>query len=106
MDRETNQPAPDLVTLVRDVPGSADTVPAMRSADNRPVWIYVSHGQTAESNGQRLPGGRLVATWFNPREGSRRVVRLKPRARLTINPPGEADSDNGWLLEICGPRAD
>jgi hypothetical protein len=64
------------------------------------LMIYTYTGRPFEIGKSAVPASRLVAWWFNPRDG--RAERLGERTLddLRFTPPGQPGNGNDWVLVL------
>lgn len=61
--------------------------------------IYTPTGRTLDIQLGKLPGGRVTASWFNPRTGERTALgEFENTGRRAFDPPGEEQMGNDWVL--------
>lgn len=78
--------------------GVPDHVQGTRDAAGRYAMVYIPGGnRTVSVDASRLSGARLVAWWFDPRNGASRRIGVVPIARdlRFTTPPGE-----DWVLVL------
>jgi hypothetical protein len=85
--------------LVVSAPGlGTDHVRATRSVDGSYALIYSASGKPFTVDLTRLSGQSIVASWFDPRDGTAQSFDRFPReATRAFNPPSNG-RDNDWVL--------
>lgn len=91
-----------VATTERDetVDPDLDHVGATRAGDGRYALVYLSAGSPVAIDLERLSGTRLVAHWYDPREGTLQRIGAVPRRgkRRFVPPSGGIDQD--WVLVL------
>lgn len=63
------------------------------------AFVYNYNGREMQINASKLPGNKIKASWYNPRNGEIAVIGLfKKTDHLKFNPPGEKKNGNDWVL--------
>lgn len=85
-------------SLVAGDPGFRyDYVAATKGNDY--AFIYTYSGKDFKVNMGKLPGEKLHATWYSPRDGSKQDIgRVDNTGVAGFNPPGEPGEGNDWVL--------
>jgi hypothetical protein len=61
--------------------------------------IYSYTGKDFKVNMGKITGAKVKASWYNPRNGSKKVIRTIPnKGVVNFNPPGEVMEGNDWVL--------
>ncbi len=65
----------------------------------RYAFIYTYTGKNFTINTAKLPGSKVKASWFNPRNGQITGGTVMAKAKtLNFNPPGNPANGNDWVL--------
>jgi hypothetical protein len=65
------------------------------------AFIYTYTGREINVNTQSLPGSKIKASWFNPRNGQVTYITTVAKTKtVKFNPPGKQASGNDWVLII------
>ena len=65
------------------------------------AFIYVAQGENIIINSQKIPWRNSLGWWYNPRTGNSEVVIINSELDLIeLDPPGESEGDNDWVLVI------
>lgn len=84
-------------TMVTDQGTRYDHVIATRGKDY--AFIYTYTGRTFSVDPASIGSRRLLASWFNPRDGSARTIGVfSGRELLSFDPPGNPAPGNDWVL--------
>jgi hypothetical protein len=63
------------------------------------AFIYTYTGKNFAVNTAKLPGNKVKASWFNPRNGQITGGTVMAKAKtLNFNPPGNPANGNDWVL--------
>lgn len=63
------------------------------------AFIYTYTGRDMDINTELLPGTKIKASWYNPRNGDITAIGIFDKAKMTkFNPPGEPADGNDWVL--------
>jgi hypothetical protein len=63
------------------------------------AFIYTYTGRDMQINTGELPGTKVKATWYNPRNGNITTVGTFNKAKIMkFDPPGEPANGNDWVL--------
>lgn len=63
------------------------------------AFIYVYTGRKFEVNMGKISGQRVKASWYNPRDGSKKAIgSFLNRGIKKFDPPGEEKEGNDWVL--------
>lgn len=95
---------PDLSIIYGFTSGNADHIQAAIAADNSFMLIYLAKGQKVMINMNKIKNS-MVATWFNPRDGS--VIEIGNFGNDGINEftPPSSGENNDWLLVLDNSKA-
>lgn len=84
--------------LVTQTYGGAERIQAARGPGY--ALVYTAAGQPVRVRGERLPGSRTVASWYNPRTGQTQPIRTVTRSDdHTFNPPSRGRGHD-WVLVL------
>ena len=85
-------------TMVAGVNGERyERVAATRGSNY--AFFYIYTGCAFSVVGGKIPGDRVQASWFNPRNGEVRTIgEYKNSGTLSFQPPGEHKDGNEWVL--------
>lgn len=87
-------PAQELVT---DSGERYDRVAATKG--NSYALFYVYNGRDFKINTSKLKFYPSRASWFNPKNGERKIIREYRNTNIkSFNPPGEKVNGNDWVL--------
>jgi hypothetical protein len=65
------------------------------------AFIYTYTGRNMEINAGELPGIKIKASWYNPRNGNVSVIGIFNKSKIMkFNPPGQPADGNDWVLII------
>lgn len=65
------------------------------------AFVYSYTGKTFSIDGTKIAAQRLLASWFNPRNGETTIIdTLDNSNNLTFDPPGEIQEGNDWVLVL------
>ncbi len=65
------------------------------------AFIYTYNGRNIEVITQQLPGSKIKASWYNPRNGVTTLLGIFIKAKtLKFDPPGDEKDGNDWVLII------
>jgi len=65
------------------------------------AFIYTYTGRDMEINVGQLPGDKINAGWYNPRNGDITVIGTFNKAQtMNFNPPGNPANGNDWVLML------
>lgn len=65
------------------------------------AFVYTYTGRSMDINTSLLPGTKVKASWYNPRNGNITVIGTFAGSKNTkFNPPGEPANGNDWVLII------
>lgn len=96
------QLGPDTAALV-GVPEGAGHQVAARASDGSRLYAYTPLGAPLTVRMDRLSGGGVRASWFDPRTGvTTEIGTRSTTAEETFDPPGEEGRGNDWVL-LLGP---
>lgn len=71
------------------------------------AFIYTWNGRPIKINMGKIPGKRIKATWYNPRDGSKTEAGSFPNSGVhEFDPPGEPEGGNDWVLILDGDKED
>ena len=87
--------------LASPVGSGGDRLAALRGADSSFALVYSPAGKPFAIDPSRLPAAKLVATWYDPRDGSTRPAGTVDREsrRFEFRPPS-AGKGRDWVLVI------
>ncbi|SDT17071.1 Putative collagen-binding domain of a collagenase [Mucilaginibacter mallensis] len=61
--------------------------------------VYTYTGRDMDINTTKLPGSRVKASWYNPRNGNITAIGTFNKSKITkFNPPGTPVNGNDWVL--------
>lgn len=67
------------------------------------AFIYTFTGRTIRINTGILPGKKIKATWFSPKDGTIKKIGVFPNEDMPeFDPPGEQENGNDWILILDG----
>jgi hypothetical protein len=90
---------PDQSVVVSNVGSGLDHVQATRAADGTYAMIYIPRGGSVDVNLAKISGQGVVASWFNPRDGSTTQIGLYSNSGTrTFDAPGGEANGNDWVL--------
>ncbi len=96
---------PDQSLIVGDAREGAAHVQATRGRDY--AFVYIPTGESVQIESGRLSGEQLKAWWFNPRDGTSKLICVFSNAeRLDFDPPGEPSRGNDWVLVLDDAASD
>lgn len=91
---------PDQTLVVSDTGKGTDHVQATRDADGSYALIYIASGKPVIVNLRKLSGDKLLAWWFDPRNGAAKEAGTFVRqGRREFTPPSSG-SGNDWVLVL------
>jgi len=65
----------------------------------RYAFVYTYTGRNMEINTGQLPGAKIKASWYNPRNGNITAIGTFNKSRMMkFNPPGVPVNGNDWVL--------
>lgn len=65
------------------------------------AFVYTYTGRDMAINTGQLPGSKIKASWYNPRNGSTTAIgTFSKKAVMDFNPPREPKGGNDWVLVI------
>jgi len=65
------------------------------------AFIYTYTGRDMQINTGELPGTKVKATWYNPRNGNITAIGTFNKAKIMkFDPPGEPANGNDWVLML------
>lgn len=68
---------------------------------NNFAMIYTYTGADFQVNMGKIPGAKVKASWYNPRNGSRQAIgSFENKGVKKFDPPGTAKEGNDWVLEL------
>jgi len=63
------------------------------------AFIYTYTGRNMDINTWQLPGRKIKASWYNPRNGETTVIGTFNKLKTAkFNPPGQPANGNDWVL--------
>lgn len=63
------------------------------------AFVYTYTGRSMDINTGQLPGKKIKASWYNPRNGETTVIGTFNKSRTEkFNPPGKPANGNDWVL--------
>lgn len=63
------------------------------------AFVYTYNGREIQINAEKLPGQKVKASWYNPRNGQITVIgAFHKNGILKFNPPGKMKNGNDWVL--------
>jgi hypothetical protein len=63
------------------------------------AFVYTYTGRDMDINTGLLPGTKIKASWYDPRNGNITTIGTFAKAKMTkFNPPGEPANGNDWVL--------
>ena len=63
------------------------------------AFIYTYTGRDMEINTGQLPGNKIKASWYNPRDGIVTAIGTFNKLKIAkFNPPGKPANGNDWVL--------
>jgi Protein of unknown function (DUF4038)/Putative collagen-binding domain of a collagenase len=78
-----------------------DRVQATRASDGSYALIYIPSGGAVSVNMAKLSGPNVVASWFNPRDGSASVIgNYANSGAHMFDAPGATATGNDWVLAL------
>ncbi len=91
--------APDLTSVAGENGTKHDYVIATRGSSY--LFAYTYSGKPFRIRLGAISGARVTASWYNPREGSARLIgTLANQGERAFTPPGEPRDGNDWVLVI------
>jgi len=91
---------PDQTMIIGDASSTTNRFQATRASDGSYAFIYTAAGQPVQAELKNLAGGRIRATWFDPRTGASQLIGIIPRTDShTFTPPGSGDGKD-WVLVL------
>lgn len=91
-------PAPEL--LVSDSHEGRDHTAALCAADRSYAMVFTGGGKSFTVDLSRLSGGKIRATWYNPRTGEPVPADVFPRGGEHTFTPPVADQPEDWVLVL------
>ena len=88
---------PDQSLIVGDPGKGGDHVQAARDSDGSYAFVYIPSGKPVTIDAGKLKGKEIVASWFDPRDGSVRESGRMPSGTLEFRPPSQG-AGNDWVL--------
>ena len=89
---------PDQSLLASDPGRGTDRVQATRAGDGSYAFVYSASGKPFTVDLDKLSGGRLRASWYDPRRGSSEAIDVLPRAgNHEFRPPSQGEGEH-WVL--------
>ncbi|WP_461451556.1 glycoside hydrolase family 140 protein [Mucilaginibacter sp.] len=65
------------------------------------AFVYTYTGRNITINTGQLPGNKIKASWYSPRNGNITAIGVFNKAKITkFNPPGDPANGNDWVLII------
>lgn len=63
------------------------------------AFVYTYTGRDMDINTTKLPGSKIKASWYNPRNGIITAIGTFNKSKITkFNPPGTPANGNDWVL--------
>jgi len=63
------------------------------------AFVYTYTGRDMDINTTTLPGSKIKASWYNPRNGNITAIGTFNKSKITkFNPPGTPANGNDWVL--------
>jgi hypothetical protein len=63
------------------------------------AFIYAYTGKDFRVNMGKISGAKVKASWYNPRDGSKKVIStIANKGVVSFNPLGDAEEGNDWVL--------
>jgi hypothetical protein len=88
---------PDQSLIASDQGEKYEYLIATRGKDYAFVYDYT--GRDFKVNMGKISKSRVKASWYSPRDGSRKVISTVPnKGVVNFNPPGDAKEGNDWVL--------
>jgi hypothetical protein len=88
---------PDSTLIAGNKGAQYDHILATRGKDYAMVYTYT--GRDFALNMAKIPGKKLKASWFSPRDGKKTEIGEIPNTGVAqFNPPGEKKNGNDWVL--------
>lgn len=67
------------------------------------AFVYTYTGRNMKINMGKIEGGKVKASWFNPRDGkTTEIGKFDNKGVEEFNPPGEVKEGNDWVLILDG----
>ena len=74
-------------------------IAATRGTDYAFVYSYTGEG--FQVNMGKIAGNKVLATWYNPRDGGKhKIGAFANRGVASFNPPGVSKEGNDWVLVL------
>jgi hypothetical protein len=65
------------------------------------IFVYTYNGRNINVNMGKIPGSKVEASWYSPRDGSiSRIGIFINKGMIEFDPPGEKRNGNDWVLII------
>ena len=65
------------------------------------AFIYTYTGKDFNVQMGKIKGGKVKASWYNPKDGSSQPIgNLRNKGLLIFNPPGAPAEGNDWVLVL------
>ena len=91
---------PDQSLLASDPGRGTDHVQATRAGDGSYAFVYSASGRPFTVDLGKLSGGRLRASWYDPREGTSAAIGTFPReGKKEFRPPSQGKGHD-WVLVL------
>lgn len=85
--------------MILDPAEGYDRIPVIRGSDYVAAYTYT--GRTFTLRLGQIPGDRVSASWYSPRDGKTSLIRPLENAGVgTFDPPGAAGPGNDWVLLV------
>ena len=63
------------------------------------AFVYTYTGREMEINTGQLPGNKIKASWYDPRNGNITAIGTFSKSKIMkFNPPGKPANGNDWVL--------
>jgi len=87
-------------SLIAGDPGQKYDYQAATRGENY-AMVYTYNGRNILVHMDKIAGGPVKATWFNPRDGSETKIGTFPNSGIReFDPPGEPTDGNDWILVL------
>jgi len=93
---------PDQSMVVDGQSDSYDShVQAARGSDGSYAFIYIADGHKVSVDLSKMAGGRILAKWYNPRDGKYSDIGpIEKTNSVSFDPPGTPHFTNDWVLVL------
>ena len=91
---------PDQSVVAEGPSDPLDYVAATRSSDGSYAMLYFPTGKPAMVRMDKLSGGKVLAWWFDPREGKAAQIGVFPNSGTKQFVPPSSGQDNDWVLVL------